>query len=121
MVLNGQASEWRRVLAGVPQGLILGPVLFLIFINDIAAILQCNVKIFADGTSLFSLVCNPNESPAKLGRDLVAGWPYQWKMSFNPDSSKQAVEVRFSRKINLLDTPVILIISQWLAGKLINI
>ena len=67
------------------------------------------MKIFADDTSLFSLVRDPNESLAKLGRDLgkVVGWAYQWKMSFNPDPSKQAVEVHFSRKINPVDTPLV--------------
>ena len=107
VVLNGQASEWQKVLAGVTQGSILGPLLFLIFSNDIPANLEYNLKIFADDTSLFSLVRDPNESSAKLGRDLgrVAGWAYQWKMSFNPDPSKQAVEVHFSRKINPVDTP----------------
>ena len=106
VVLNGQASEWRKVLAGVPQGSILGPLLFLIFISDIPANLECNVKIFADDTSLFSSVRDPNESSAKLGRDLgrVARWAHQWKI-FNPDPSRQAVEVPFSRKINPLDTP----------------
>ena len=107
MILNGQASEWRKVLAGIRQGSILGPLLFLIFINDIPANLECNVKIFTDDTSLFSLVREPNESSGKLGRDLgrVARWAHQWKMSFNPDPSKQSVEVHFSRKINPLDTP----------------
>ena len=69
----------QKVLAGVPQGSILGPLLFLIFINDILANLDCNVNIFADDISLFSLVHDQNESSAKLRRDLgrVAGWAYQ--------------------------------------------
>ena len=53
VVLNGQGPKWRKVLAGVPQGSILGPLLFLIFINDIPANLECNVKIFADDTFIF--------------------------------------------------------------------
>ena len=107
VTLNGQASEWRKVLMGVPQGSILGSLWFLIFINDIPANLGRNVKTFAYDISLFSFVRDPNESLAKLGRDLgrVAGWAYQWKMSFNPDPSKQAVKVQFSRKINPVDTP----------------
>ena len=65
------------------------------------------MKILADDISVFSLVRDPNESSAKLGRDLgrVARCAYQWKMSFNLDPSKQAVEVHFSRKINPADTP----------------
>ena len=79
MVVNGQASELWNVLVGVPQGSILGPLLILIFINDTPANIEFNVKISADGTSLFSLVRYSNESSTKLGRDLgrVAGWAYQ--------------------------------------------
>ena len=68
VVLNSKASEWRKVLARVPQGSVLGPLLFLIFINNVPANLECNMMIFADDTSLFPLVCDPNESSAKLGR-----------------------------------------------------
>ena len=66
----------------VPRGLILGPLLFNTFINDIPANLESNVKIFTDDASFFSLVCDPNESSPKLGRDLgrVAEWTYQWKI-----------------------------------------
>ena len=83
--------------SGCTSRLNFGKLLFLIFINDIPANLECNVKIFADDTSLFSLVRDPNESSAKLGRDLgrVPRFAHQWKMSFNPDPSEQAVEVPF--------------------------
>ena len=65
------------------------------------------MKIFPDDTSPFSLVRDPNESSAKLGRDLgrVTRRAHQWKMSFNLDPSKPAVEVHFCRKINPVDTP----------------
>ena len=103
--LNGQESEWQKSASGCISRLNLGPLLFLIFINDIPANLECNVEIFVDDTSLFSLVRDPNESSAKLGRDLgrVAWWVHQWKMSFNPDPSKQAAQVHFSLKINPVD------------------
>ena len=50
IVLNGQHSSWSDVLAGVAQGSILGPLLFLIYINDLSDGLQCNPKLFADDT-----------------------------------------------------------------------
>ena len=55
VVLNGQHSSWSDILAGVPQGSILGPLLFLIYINDLSDDLKCNPKLFADDTSLFSI------------------------------------------------------------------
>ena len=51
-VLNGQGLNWGDILAGVPQGSILGPLFFLIYINDLTANLKCNVKLFADDASL---------------------------------------------------------------------
>ena len=68
MVLNGQCSNWSSVLAGVPQGLILGPLLFLININDLPDGLESSVKLFADGRSLFSIVYDPNMLADQLHR-----------------------------------------------------
>ena len=103
VILNGQCSSWENIQAGVPQGSILGPLLFLIYINDISKNLESNVKLFADDTSLFSVVFDPNISARTLNNDLskIEQWAFQWKMSFNPDLSKQAQEVLFSKKKNI--------------------
>ena len=56
VVLNGQNSSWKGITSGVPQGSILGPLLFLIYINDLPNGLSSNCKLFADNKSLFSVV-----------------------------------------------------------------
>ena len=100
VVLNWQISQWTNIEAGVTQGSILGPLLFLIYINDLSDDLSTNAKVFADDTSLFSVVRDINTSAAHLNNDLrkISNWAFQWKISFNPDPSKQAQEVIFSRK-----------------------
>ena len=70
VLLNVQCSNWQPILAGVPQGSILGPVLFLIYINDLPNGLKSNVKLFAEDTSLFSVVKNKEESASDLTNDL---------------------------------------------------
>ena len=98
--LNGQHLSWSDVLTGVPQGSILGPLLLLIYINDLSDGLQCIPKLFTDDTSLFTTVHNVEKAANDLNNDLIkiAKLTFQWKMSFNPDISKQALEVIFSRK-----------------------
>ena len=101
VVLNGQSSSWTNVKTGVPQGSILGPMLFLLYINDLADGLSSNTKRFADDTSLFSVIHDSVIMTLELNSDLsrMKQWACQWKMSFNPDPNKQAQEVIFSRKL----------------------
>ena len=100
VVLNGQLSSWSNIETGAPQGSILGPLLFLIYINDLSDGLSTNARPFADDVSLFSVVDNINLSVTNLNIDLskINAWANQWKMIFNPDPNKQAQEVIFSRK-----------------------
>ena len=86
--------------AGVLQRSILGPILFLIYKNDLPNGLQSNPKLFAADTTLFSMVQDITTSTVSLKNDLtkLSEWAVQWKMSFDPDPSKQAQLLLFSRK-----------------------
>ena len=103
-MLNGQISNWKEILAGVPQGSILGPLFFIIFLNDIPHGIQRNIKIFVDDTSIFSVMKDSVSASVTLKEDLnlIYNWAYTWKMPFNPDSSKQAKERNFSTKLTVL-------------------
>ena len=109
VVLNGQCSSWADVNAGVPQGSILGPLLFLIYINDLLDGLKSECKLFANGTSLFSVLNDINTSASDLNEDLdkIGNWAFKWKMNFNPDPNKQAQEIIFSRKKTASLHPVV--------------
>ena len=101
VVLNGQASPWASTEGGVPQGSMLGPLLFLIYIDLLSEDLPTTAKLFADDTSLFSIAQNINTSASHLNSDLskTSNQAFQWEMSFDPDPSKQAQEVTFYHKI----------------------
>ena len=110
-MLNGQYSSWADIKAGVPQGSILGSLLFLIYINYLLNGLNSNAKLFADDTSLFSVVHNITDSANLLNSDLskINEWALQQKISFNPDPTKQAQEIIFSRKTSLRNHPAIML------------
>ena len=107
VVLNGQLSSWSNIETGVPQGSALGPLLFLIYINNLLDGLTTNARLFADDVSLFSVVDKINFSATNLNSDLskINALVNQWKMTFNPDPKKQAQEIIFSRKIKKILHP----------------
>ena len=71
VVLNGQVSSWASIKAGVIQGSIMGPLLFLIYVNDLPKGLSSNAKLFADDTSLFSVIHDSSTTKNELNDDLV--------------------------------------------------
>ena len=100
VVLNGIESNWEMVYSGVPQGSVLGPLLFLIYINDLDEGISSNIKLFADDSSLFARVLEVGATHKQIMHDLdtITAWARQWKMVFNPDITKQAIEVIFTQK-----------------------
>ena len=71
VLLSGKSSNWEIIYAGVPQGSVLGPLLFFIYINDIVCKVKCDIKLFADDASLFIMVWDVNEAALDLNRDLT--------------------------------------------------
>ena len=85
VVIEGEAAEYVDVLSGVPQGTVLGPVLFLLFINDLPDGLQSPVRLFADDCVLYRQISTPADA-ITLQRDLdmLGQWEQKWQMDFNP-------------------------------------
>ena len=113
VVLNGQTSDWRKINSGVPQGSVLGPLLFLIFINDLPDGITSLCKIFPDDTSLFSKVYDIDIPAKELNSHLekISKWAFQWKMQFTPDHNKQENKAFFSRKEKTVLIPLLLSIN----------
>ena len=106
-LLRDFLSERRQMDKYYCWSFILGPLLFLIYINDLSEGLSTNAKLFAYDTSLFSFIHDSQTSANVLNKDLemIHNSAFQWKMNFNPDPTKQAQEVIFIRKTKKLPHP----------------
>ena len=91
--------QWTDISAGVPQRSILGPLLFLVYINDIVQEINSTIRLFADDTSLYIIVESPEEAANILNQDLnrISAWAEKWLVSFNPQKTDSMI---LSRKTN---------------------
>jgi hypothetical protein len=85
VVINGQCAQWAKTNAGVPQGSILGPLLFLVFINDVVDDIDSDINLFADDTSLMNIIDQLLDSYTTVNSDLkkLATWSDQWLVTYN--------------------------------------
>lgn len=85
VVINGIPSEWSKVSSGIPQGSVLGPVLFLIYINDMPDVIAVIIKLYADDAKLYSRV--PLEvkerNQVQVSLDESVKWAKNWIMFYN--------------------------------------
>lgn len=82
VVVAGEHSQWAKVHSGVPQGTVLGPLLFLVYINDLTENITSSVRLFADDCVLY---IEPSKIPMMLNyfRMILTGWESKWLMNFN--------------------------------------
>jgi hypothetical protein len=101
VVIDGQSSEWVPVTSGVPQGTVLGPLLFLTFINDIPTGITSKLRLFADDCLIYRSISTINDS-SSLQQDLdrLHQWSVDWQMQFNVDKCHL---MRFTRRQKITD------------------
>ena len=107
VVINDKKSDIKDIKAGVPQGSRLGPLLWILYVNDIIEDIESEILLFADDTCLFASGQDPSETAEVLNRDLakITKWAKIWKVCFNPAKTKDII---FSNNKYLNNSPPIM-------------
>ena len=89
VVVNGSESEWGEVTSGIPQGSILGPLLFILYINDLPEVVKSSVLLFADDTKIYRKIEDEEDHEAlQEDIDQMQDWSNKWLLRFHPDKCK---------------------------------
>ena len=87
--VNGERSAWHNVTSGIPQDSVLGPLLFVIFINDLAETVNSDPYLFADDTKIFKMIKSSDDSTRlQEGLTKLEEWSDTWLLRFHPDKCK---------------------------------
>ena len=111
VLVGGKISDLVNVMSGIPQGTVLGPLLFICYINDLPNTIKSKIRIYADDTLVYSCI-NTIDDCILLQRDLVEleKWAKVWKIEFNPlkcellTITNQRSPLKFTDHIN--DVPI---------------
>jgi endonuclease/exonuclease/phosphatase family metal-dependent hydrolase len=105
VAVNGTYSSWEEVKSGIPQGSVLGPVMFILFINDLPEMLTSKTLMYADDTKIYNKV-NSQEEHSLLQEDLkrVLKWAETWQLRFNLDKCKVMHYGRTNPNLNYVMT-----------------
>ena len=98
VLVEGVSSAIGKVTSGVPQGSVLGPTLFLLYINDIGDGIESSVRLFADDTILYRTISSPSDATIlQADLDHLSDWEKKWQMGFNVDKCN-ALSVTLRKK-----------------------
>ena len=84
VILNGETSQLQPVISGVPQGSVLGPLLFLCYINDIPSAVKSKIKLYTDDALLYRDINSEDIIVLQEDLNTLSQWAKKWQMNFNP-------------------------------------
>ena len=108
--VNGTNSEWANITSGIPQGSVLGPILFVLYINDLPENIVSNVYMFADDTKVFKTITSPNaQHTLQNDLDYLTSWSSKWLLRFHPDKCNlmhvgKTIQQEYAYNLNIDNT-----------------